>query len=315
MLSVFAFRDTRLTEILLGDDDSPLREAAWIDLLNPSEEERLRVEATYRQHLPEPHEVEEIEATARFYEDGDGLHLHSYFLHKMDGRFRNSTVAFTLSGHRLFTLHDFELPAFKMFRLRARREVGLVHDAVSILLALLETKVDELADLLEEVYTGLEAVSSLVLEENDTEFEDAIDELARFEDLNGKVRLCLMDTQRALNYLLRRGRLEADHGARLREILRDIDSLLSHNTFLFEKVNFLMDAAQGFINIEQNQIIKIFSIAAVVFLPPTLVASIYGMNFDFMPELDWRWGYPLALLFMVLSGIAPYWYFKRKGWL
>jgi magnesium transporter len=101
----------------------------------------------------------------------------------------------------------------------------------------------------------------------------------------------------------------------VRELLRDIDSLLPHNSFLFEKVNFLMDAAQGFINIEQNQIIKIFSIAAVVFLPPTLVASIYGMNFDHLPELHWLAGYPWALALMVVSAIAPYWYFKRKGWL
>jgi magnesium transporter len=97
--------------------------------------------------------------------------------------------------------------------------------------------------------------------------------------------------------------------------MRDIETLMSHTTFVFEKVNFLMDSAQGFINIQQNQIIKIFSIAAVVFLPPTLVASIYGMNFDHMPELHWELGYPLALLMMVISGIAPYLYFKRKGWL
>jgi magnesium transporter len=124
-----------------------------------------------------------------------------------------------------------------------------------------------------------------------------------------------MDTQRALAFLQRRGRGDETVRDWIREILRDIDSLLPHNTFLFEKVNFLMNAAMGLINIEQNQIIKIFSIAAVVFLPPTLIASIYGMNFDVMPELHWWWGYPLALCAMVLSGIAPYWYFKRKGWL
>ncbi|MCO6441885.1 MAG: magnesium transporter CorA, partial [Nitrococcus mobilis] len=121
--------------------------------------------------------------------------------------------------------------------------------------------------------------------------------------------------QRALTFLLRKGRLGADNREWVREQLHDLDSLLPHNTFLFEKVNFLMDAAMGFSNIEQAQIIKIFSIAAVVFLPPTLVASIYGMNFHFMPELDWKWGYPLAILLMLLSGVAPYVYFKRKGWL
>jgi magnesium transporter len=133
--------------------------------------------------------------------------------------------------------------------------------------------------------------------------------------INGKVRLCLMDTQRALTYLLRRARLGSAQADEVREILRDIESLLPHNSFLFEKVNFLMDAAQGFISIEQNKIIKIFSIAAVVFLPPTMIASIYGMNFQIMPELGWEWGYPLAIGLMILSGIAPYWYFKYRGWL
>jgi magnesium transporter len=102
---------------------------------------------------------------------------------------------------------------------------------------------------------------------------------------------------------------------RLKEILRDVDSLISHSTFLSEKVNFLMDITMGRINIEQNKIIKILSIAAVVFLPPTLVASIYGMNFKFMPELGWSFGYPVAIALMLVAGVAPYWYFKRKGWL
>jgi magnesium transporter len=158
-------------------------------------------------------------------------------------------------------------------------------------------------------------VGAQVLEDIDSDMEDALDALTRHEDTNGKVRLCLMDTQRALSFLLRRGRLNPEQSERARELVRDIESLLPHNSFVFDKINFLMDAAQGFINIEQNQVIKIFSIAAVVFLPPTLVASVYGMNFQHMPELDWLLGYPAALALMVLAGVAPYWYFKRKGWL
>ena len=315
MINAFIIRDARLEQIASSDDEVPLTEATWIDLVKPTDEERQRVEASYRQHLPEPHEVEEIEASARFFEDDAGLHLHSYFFHKIDGSLRNSTVAFTLGENRLFTLHDYDLPAFRVFRLRARREPGLACDAISILLHMFEVKVEELADTLEEVHTGLQHVSSQVLEETDTDLEAAIDELARHEDLNGKVRLSLMDAQRALTFLLRRGRLSDKYLEQVRKILRDVDSLLPHNTFLFEKVNFLMAAAQGFINIEQNQIIKIFSIAAVVFLPPTMIASIYGMNFHDMPELSWTFGYPMAILLIVLSGIAPYWYFKRKGWL
>ncbi len=124
-----------------------------------------------------------------------------------------------------------------------------------------------------------------------------------------------MDSQRNISYLLRNLQADTNQLETLKGVTRDTETLMSHTTFLFEKVNFLMDSTQGFINIQQNQIIKTFSIATVVFFPPTLVASIYGMNFQFMPELEWVLGYPAAIGFMLLSGCAPYFYFKRKGWL
>ena len=147
-----------------------------------------------------------------------------------------------------------------------------------------------------------------------------LDALAQHEDLNGKVRLCLMDARRDLTYLLRNAvaedsRQSKTHAKRLRNLIGDIDALLPHNNFLFEKVNFLLQAAQGFINIEQNQIIKIFSVAAVGMMPPTLIASIYGMNFHVMPELSWTFGYPIAIGSMIVSALLPYLYFKRRGWL
>ena len=292
-----------------------LQSALWLDLVNPDDDERNLIESMHSQPLPDTEDVEEIEASARSFQDEHGLHVHSLFLHKAEDRHRNTSVAFTISDEQLITLREREIPAFRLMRMRARRLHGLVEDPVSILLALFEIKIDDLADTLEEVYTQLEATSNWVLEDNDSAIEDALDELARQEDTNGKVRLCLMDTQRAISFLLRRGKLSAAHAETARELLRDIDSLLPHNSFVFDKINFLMDAAQGFIAIEQNQIIKIFSIAAVVFLPPTVIASIYGMNFDFIPELGWELGYPWALGLMVLSGVAPYVFFKIKGWL
>lgn len=292
-----------------------LASAMWLDLLNPDDDERQLVESLHSQPLPDTEDVEEIEASARSYQDEAGLHVHSLFLHKVDERHRNTSVAFTLTDTQLITLREREIPAFRLMRMRARRLHGLVEDPVSIVLSLFEIKIDDLADTLEEVYTQLENTSNLVLEDNDSPIEDALDELARQEDTNGKVRLCLMDTQRALSFLLRRGKMSAEHAETARELLRDIDSLLPHNSFVFDKINFLMDAAQGFISIQQSKIIKIFSIAAVVFLPPTVIASIYGMNFSTMPELGWQLGYPWALGLMVLSGVAPYVFFKVKGWL
>jgi magnesium transporter len=199
--------------------------------------------------------------------------------------------------------------------MRARRGQVECHSAADLLVTLMEQKVENLADTVEDVHRRLETVSHLVLEVENSDLEDGISQLARLEDMNGKIRLCLMDTQRDISFLQRNLRDEPKLAETAREIMRDIDTLMSHTTFLFDKINFLMDSTQGFINIQQNQIIKIFSIAAVVFLPPTLVASMYGMNFTHIPELEWVLGYPWAIGLMLASALAPYLYFKRKGWL
>ena len=139
--------------------------------------------------------------------------------------------------------------------------------------------------------------------------------IARHEDMNGRIRRNAMDTRRAVSFMMRSKMLNGEQFEEARQILRDIDSLDSHTAFLFDKINFLMDATVGFININQNKIIKIFSVASVALLPPTLIASIYGMNFKYLPELDWSWGYPYALLLMVASALVPMWYFRKRGWL
>lgn len=225
------------------------------------------------------------------------------------------SVAFILQKRRLITIRESELADFRLLRMRARRGQVEASTTAEMLVTLLEQKVENHADGLEDLHRQLEDVSYLVLEDEEAELDEAINRLARLEDSNGKTRLCLMDTQRNISFLLRHLRNEGELRETLREINRDIETLMSHTTFLFDKINFLMDSTQGFINIEQNQIIKIFSIAAVVFLPPTLIASIYGMNFQHMPELNWPWAYPAALGLMVAAAFAPYFYFKRKGWL
>lgn len=315
MLTAFQLRDQRLEQAPNEEALFPPEDAIWVDLVKPAAEVRAEVEQRYDVRLPDADDIAEIEATARFFKDEDGLHIHSLFLHDMEDPPVNVTVAFILKDERLFTLHDQELSTFRLFRLQARRQPGMIRSAMSILLALFTTKVDRLADILESVYTGLEAASRAVLGQAESEMEALLESIAKYEDITGKARLSLMDTQRALSFILRNAKLTPEQIERIQDVLRDIDSLLPHTAFLFDKVNFLMDAVQGFINIEQSQIIKTFSIAAVVFLPPTLIASIYGMNFHYMPELDWTFGYPLAIVLMIMSGFAPYWYFKRRGWL
>lgn len=292
-----------------------LHQADWIDAHEPDEDERALLQSLLRTDLPESNEVEEIEASARCFVDQAGIHVHALFLAPNEGRHITVTVACILQARRLITIRDEDTADFRLLRMRARRGQVESHSAAELLVTLLEQKVENHADSIEDIHRQLEDVSHMVLEDEEAELEDAIGRLARLEDSNGKIRLCLMDTQRDISFLLRHLRNQPDLLETLREVARDMETLMSHTAFLFDKINFLMDSTQGFINIEQNQIIKIFSIAAVVFLPPTLVASIYGMNFSHMPELEWLLGYPWALGLMVMAGIAPYLYFKTKGWL
>ena len=295
--------------------DHLVSEAVWLDLEKPSPVELRWIEEAYRQKLPDIHELTEIEASSRFFQDDAGLHVRAFFLHEIPDQPSNVTVGFVLNEGRLFTLRDEALITFQQYgrKLVTRRESAT--DAFGIMLGLFELKVDQLADLLEQLHIELENLNTRVFHAGERDFDDVLTLLAAIQDRNDKARLSLMDKQRGLSFLLRSRSCPKGKLPLLREILRDIYSLNEHSTFLFEKVQFLMDATTGRINTEQNKTIKIFSIAAVVFLPPTLIASIYGMNFHFMPEMSWKFGYPLAIILMVAAGIAPYWYFKHKGWL
>ena len=309
MLSAFRVDNKRLQRLDLEEGDA-LTDALWVDISEPEEHERQLIQTQFNQELATSPELDDIEASARFFEDDDGLHVHSFFYYEdADDHAGNSTVAFTLRDGRLYTLRERELPAFRLYRMRARKQTMQDGNGYEILLDLFETKIEQLADEIENIYSNLETLSRAIMKgKQDDEFDKALSALAEQEDIGWKVRLCLMDTQRALNFLVRRTRLPASPLEQARAILRDLESL-------FQKVNFLMQAAMGFINIEQSRIIKIFSVVSVVFLPPTLVASSYGMNFKFMPELDWSLGYPAAIGVMVAAALAPYLYFKRKNWL
>lgn len=315
MIGAFALDNARLVRI--DETSQHLDTAIWIDLINPSNKEREVLQQGLGQSLASYLELEDLEASARFFEDEDGLHLHSFFYCEDEDDYADiSTVAFTLRDGRLFTLRDRELPAFRLYRMRSRSQKLEACNAYELLLDLFETKIEQLADVIETIYAELEQLSRVILEGKQGEaFDEALSTLTEQEDASSKVRLCLMDTQRALSFLVRKTRLPASQLEQAREVLRDIESLQPHNESLFQKVNFLMQAAMGFINIEQNRIIKIFSVVSVIFLPPTLVASNYGMNFKEMPELGFTFGYPMALGLMLLAALAPYIYFKRKGWL
>jgi magnesium transporter len=289
----------------------------WIDLLAPTKAQRVLIGQHYGLELPDPAELTDLEASARFYVEQNEIHIHSDFLLDREGESRSIPVAFVLRGDILFSLRSEELPVFRLQRLRARTQPGFVTDSKDMLLDLYGAEAEYSADSLENIYSELEAVSKKVLSQNvsDEDAEQILADIAEEEDLNGRIRRNMLDTQRAVSFLIRRKLLSATQLEDAQQILRDIESLNSHTAFLFDKINFLMDATVGFININQNKVIKIFSVASVAMLPPTLIASIYGMNFDHMPELQWMLGYPFALLMMAISILLPYLFFKRKGWL
>jgi len=240
--------------------------------------------------------------------------LRTDFLQQDEGRSRIVTVTFVLARKMLFSSHSDDLTVFR--QVRARTRPGEIEDSMDVLLDLYAAAAEYSADALEVIYRKLEDVSARVLQEqfSDQDATHALNAIATEEDLNGRIRRNMMDTRRAVSFLMRGRLLSGRQLKEARQILRDIESLDGHTAFLFNKINFLMDAIVGFVNINQNKIIKIFSVASVTFLPPTLIASIYGMNFHgWFPELDWRFGYPFALSLMLASAIAPFWYFHRRG--
>jgi magnesium transporter len=329
MLNIFTLANGRLFQEEIESLEELSRfQPIWVDLESPTLEEKRWVKQYYGLSIPEDAMDEDIEESARFYEEDNGeLHIRSDFLIADDEEPRTVRVAFILnlvndalkSKGVLFSIHDEDVPVFRLLRLRARRAPGLLEDAKEVLLKLFDADAEYSADTLEGIYDQLEKASTKVLGGRVTDelASEVLGQIARQEDMNGRIRRNVMDTRRAVSFMMRSRMLNADQFEEARQILRDIESLDSHTAFLFDKINFLMDATVGFININQNKVIKIFSVASVALLPPTLVASIYGMNMKF-PELDWLGpvlSYPYVVVLMIASAAVPMWYFGRRGWL
>jgi magnesium transporter len=296
--------------------------AAWLDLVSPSAEEEHRVEAVLGVDVPTREEMQEIEASSRLYEENGALYMTATLLARSETDFPQATaVTFILSGDRLATVRYSEPQPFAAFVAKGQRSPGAYQRGDVILAGLLDAIIDRLADILERVGIEVDDISETVFQQATgpvRSFQEVLRRLGRKGDLTSKARESLFGIERLLIFFSQscaRDEKGQDLRARVETMIRDVRSLADHSTFLSGKVTFLLDATLGMINIEQNAIIKIFSVVAVVFLPPTLIASIYGMNFDFMPELHWWLGYPLAICLMIGSALAPFLYFKRRGWL
>jgi len=322
----YALKNGRLTAV-----DEPLKaldQLVWVDLYQSEPDEVRRLESLLDFNIPTRDEMEEIEISSRLYEDGD-THYMTITLPARAGQddAEMAPVSFVLTDWLLITVRSTEPRAFHTFPLRAgQTDLGLDGPA-TLLLALLEAIVDRVADLLESAAREIDAISSTIFDRTARErgtggkssFQQVLGQLGRQGDLLSDLRESLMTLARASGYLgmvwPRLSDAPQENRERLQTLSRDVQSISEHASFLTQKVTFLLDATLGMINIEQNATIKIFSVLAVVLLPPTMIASIYGMNFEHMPELSWPLGYPLALLMMLAAAVLPYAWFKRKGWL
>lgn len=323
-----------LEDMTINGDFDLTADVTWIDLIAPTQEEQQWVMDAYQQNLPTLKSLEDISSSARFYRDDDGiLHISTYFLSKNklhnDDEIQDNgmlatmhTVAFILHKDRLFTLRGEKLVAFRAFRARAKRnDYDMDYkDPIWVLLGLLEAKLDELADILEDTHRDLERCSTEVLNnhhrENVLDLEDMITRLAYQEDMLGKAQLCLIDLRRVLTFLSRPRALGSHiYDADIRELSEDVRSLVEHDAFLFQKVRFLLDTTSGFINAEQSDTIRRFSILPSMLAPPMLVASVYGMNTDVLPFARGEISFYIVISILVAFFVVPMIYFRWKKWI
>jgi magnesium transporter len=316
-MNAFVLVDGRLRQIPIeGRKDLEGVKPIWIDLLGASKAERNYVGAHFGLTLPDPDAVTDLEVSSRYLiEESGEIHLHSNFLLDREGNSRSVSVAFVLHQGILFTLRNEELPVFRLQRRRARTQPGYVSDCTDVLLDLYGADVEYSADSLEDIYTTLGKVGRQVLSEaiSDREAATILGDIAEEEDLNGRIRGNILDTQRAINFLIRSKLMSTPQHEDARQILRNIDSLNSHTSFLFEKINFLMDATIGFININQNRRINQLTVFGVVFTPINILAGMGGMSeFSMMTQgIPWPLAYGGFLLGAGLIGMTTYVVLKR----
>lgn len=326
MLTAYAIVDQRM--VVTADAAlETLAGAVWIDLLNPTPQEDGHVQQALGVEIPTREEMQEIEVSSRLYREGEALYMTAPFLYGVDtGEVASTPITFVLTPRAVVTVRYATPKAFGVFAARAARSAAQNSSGDAVMLGLFEQVVDRLADILERVGADMDRTSQAAFKsakspqrasQKDAVLKDALITLGQVGEVTARASETLVGLARIMSFIAAEGDglVRKENKTRVKTLARDIRSLQDHGQFLNEKATFLLDAVLGIINIEQNAIIKIFSVAAVVFLPPTLIASIYGMNFQYMPELNWRLGYPFALVLMALSVIAPFVYFRRKGWL
>ena len=324
MLSVYVLRGTTLEKIPV-EPGAPAPEAAvWIDLVTPTVQEDKLVEKLLGIAVPTREEMQEIEVSSRLYVENGARYMTATLMCQSDTATPKTTpVTFILSSHRLCTVRYDDPRPFAIVEHKLARACSPKVSGESVLMDLLDAVVDRSADIQERIGAEVDQISHSIFEPDDESkkpsYNDVLKALGRKGDLTSKVRESQVSVGRLLSFLANEAegmKWPKDTRTQLTSMQRDVTSLSDHATYLANKITFLLDALLGIVSLQQNDIIKIFSIAAVVFMPPTLVASIYGMNFHHnMIELEWVYGYPFALILMVLVAVLPLLFFKWKKWL
>ncbi|MDR3478474.1 MAG: magnesium transporter CorA family protein [Gammaproteobacteria bacterium] len=325
MITVYLNHNMNKFEVITPDNQALLHQATWIDLLSPTKEEEQLVENVIGLNVPTSEEMREIELSSRIYKDDGNLFMTATMIAQATSiEQKSDAVTFIMTDKQLITIRYIDPQSFKKFIAILQKNGLLSHDPMGLMIEFLEVAIDRLADILEIVGHTLDKYSQQVFRPSSpgnsderVDYQSLMQQLGSSGDLNTKARESLMNFNRLITFMVQTAasKIDPEMQVRFMTASKDIASLSDHATFLSSKVNFLLDATLGMVNIEQNNIIKIFSVAAVIFLPPTLIASIYGMNFKAMPELSWHFGYLMAISFMLLSAWLPFRYFKRRKWL
>jgi magnesium transporter len=326
MLTAYRLTEKAIEAMPAGTD---LAGAAWIDLQQPTIEEDRIVEKLLGVQLPSREETEEIEFSSRFYDEDGAVFMTVSLLTGVDlGKPKLTPVTIVVAGDRIATMRYDELRAIRQFITRAIKPASGCTSSAAVFLGIIEAIVDRTADVLERISKDVDRINQDVFArradlsrrntEEGMELEEVIGAIGVQGDLAAKARESLASLERLVQYAglaLPGTHTKGSNRGRLKLAGRDIRSLEDHVDFLSNKITFLLDATLGLISVEQNEVIRVLTVGATILFPPTLIGTLYGMNFDYMPELHWTFGYPLAILAMLASAILPYLYFRRRGWL
>ena len=325
MLIVYIPRGNSLERRVIEEPGAIPEGAVWFDLVTPTLPEDKLLERTIGIAIPTREEMQEIEVSSRLYVENGTRYMTATLMCQSDTATpRTTPVTFILAGHKLITVRYDEPKPFALISNKLARTCSPTIAGETIMMELLDAVIDRAADILERAGADIDRASHDIFEPEGRRVDRTITyryilkTIGRKGDLTSKVRESLVSIGRLVLFLANEAdamKWPKEMRAQLKSMQRDVQSLSDHATYLANKVTFLLDAMLGVMSVEQNNIIKIFSIAAVVLLPPTLVATVYGMNFKNMPELSWEYGYPMAIFLMLLAAVLPYYFFKWKRWL